>query len=123
MGNAGKVSARQQPQRGEGMAREKVTSPATAVFRALAALAVGLLGAAPLSPLTEPLEGMAGVDGASGARVSGGQRYNAGQHDWPCQIITNASIHNGKRGAGHRLDSVSKPASSSPMTVCPQGEP
>ena len=41
--------------------REKVTSPATAVLRALAALAVGLLGAAPLSPLIGPLEGMAGV--------------------------------------------------------------
>ena len=41
------------------------TSPATAVLRALAALAVGLLGIPPLSPRAEPLLGTAGVDGAS----------------------------------------------------------
>ena len=63
------------------------TSPATAVFRALAALAVGLLGAAPLSLLADPLEGMAGVDGASGALLSGGHRCKAGQDDSACSKL------------------------------------
>ena len=63
------------------------TSPATAVFRALAALAVGLLGAAPLSLLADPLEGMAGVDGASGALLSGGHLCKAGQDDSACSML------------------------------------
>ena len=63
------------------------TSPATAVFRALAALAVGLLGAAPLSLLADPLEGIARVDGASGALLSGGHRCEAGQDDSACSML------------------------------------
>ena len=53
------------------------TSPATAVLRALAALAVGLLGIPPLSPRAEPLLGTAGVDGASCGLSSAGHLCSA----------------------------------------------